>query len=81
MICEALEQASGKVRCGRMPVDSLTKDDVTKCNAALFDLMTSGRLISVDEGSEVDRRREDPGLKNRSQAASRKMLMDNHYVG
>eukprot|EP00959_Pyramimonas_sp_CCMP1952_P072562 1516051-Pyramimonas_sp.AAC.1 len=57
-----------------MPVDSLTKDDVAKCNAALFDLMTSGRLILIDEGSEVERRREQPGLKNRSQAASRKEL-------
>eukprot|EP00959_Pyramimonas_sp_CCMP1952_P348212 7293800-Pyramimonas_sp.AAC.1 len=51
IICEALEEARGKVRWiphGRMPVDSLTKDDITKGNAgnaALFDLMTRGRLI------------------------------------
>eukprot|EP00959_Pyramimonas_sp_CCMP1952_P246310 5148215-Pyramimonas_sp.AAC.1 len=55
IICEALEQASGRTRWiphGRMPVDALTKDDVTKCNAALFDLMTSGRIVLVDEGVE-----------------------------
>eukprot|EP00959_Pyramimonas_sp_CCMP1952_P326053 6824927-Pyramimonas_sp.AAC.1 len=47
IISEALERAQGRVRWvphGRMPVDALTKDDVSKCNAALFDLMVSGRL-------------------------------------
>eukprot|EP00959_Pyramimonas_sp_CCMP1952_P402793 8440609-Pyramimonas_sp.AAC.1 len=73
IICEALERAQGKVRWnphGRMPVDQLTKDDVSKGNAALFDLMTSGRLVLVDEGAEVERRRAQPGLKSRTQAAS-----------
>eukprot|EP00959_Pyramimonas_sp_CCMP1952_P398521 8350614-Pyramimonas_sp.AAC.1 len=43
IICEALERAKGKVRWvphGRMPVDTLTKDDITKSNAALSELMT-----------------------------------------
>eukprot|EP00959_Pyramimonas_sp_CCMP1952_P240874 5034087-Pyramimonas_sp.AAC.1 len=57
-----------------MPVDSLTKDDITKGNAALFDLMTNGRLILVDESDEVERRRHAPSLKSRTQAASRKVL-------
>eukprot|EP00959_Pyramimonas_sp_CCMP1952_P156050 3263877-Pyramimonas_sp.AAC.1 len=48
IICESLERARGHVRWvphGRMPVDALTKEDVTKCNAALLDLMSHGRLI------------------------------------
>eukprot|EP00959_Pyramimonas_sp_CCMP1952_P014995 317603-Pyramimonas_sp.AAC.1 len=57
-----------------MPVDSLTKDDITKRNATLFDLMTSGRLVLIDEGAEVERRRTQPKLKSRTQAASRKVL-------
>eukprot|EP00959_Pyramimonas_sp_CCMP1952_P134698 2818972-Pyramimonas_sp.AAC.1 len=38
----------------------LTKDDVTKANATLFDRMISGRLVRVDEGEEVGRRRKAP---------------------
>eukprot|EP00959_Pyramimonas_sp_CCMP1952_P150816 3156337-Pyramimonas_sp.AAC.1 len=57
-----------------MPVDSLTKDDITKSNAALFDLMAHGRLSLVDEGGELDRRRTCPELKDRSQSASRREL-------
>eukprot|EP00959_Pyramimonas_sp_CCMP1952_P029918 627703-Pyramimonas_sp.AAC.1 len=77
IICAALEEAKGKIRWiphGRMPVDALTKDDITKGNAALFDLMISGKLILVDESEEVERRRTTPGLKSRTQAASRKTL-------
>ena len=50
-ISEALEHAKGSVRWiphGRMPVDPMIKDDITKCNAALFDLMNRGRLILID---------------------------------
>eukprot|EP00959_Pyramimonas_sp_CCMP1952_P426539 8934009-Pyramimonas_sp.AAC.1 len=54
--------------CPSMPLLRTT----LKCNAALFDLMISGRLVLIDEGSEVERRRADPGLKCRSQAASKK---------
>eukprot|EP00959_Pyramimonas_sp_CCMP1952_P462574 9483475-Pyramimonas_sp.AAC.1 len=77
IICESLERARGWIRWiphGRMPVDAVTKDDFTKCNAALFDLMSSGRIVLVDEESEVDRRRAAPEFKDRSQSASRKML-------
>eukprot|EP00959_Pyramimonas_sp_CCMP1952_P187362 3917784-Pyramimonas_sp.AAC.1 len=57
-----------------MPVGALTADDVSKCNAALFDLMVSGRLVLVDEPEELERRRDQPELKSRTQAASRKEL-------
>eukprot|EP00959_Pyramimonas_sp_CCMP1952_P151508 3170018-Pyramimonas_sp.AAC.1 len=63
-----------------MPVDALTKEDVTKCNAALFDLMSHGRLILVDEDAEVARRRETPSLKSRSQTASRDELSRNNFL-
>eukprot|EP00959_Pyramimonas_sp_CCMP1952_P127221 2661240-Pyramimonas_sp.AAC.2 len=59
---------------GRMPVDALTKDDASKCYAALSELMSSPRLTLVDEGGELERRKSQPELKNRSQAASRKEL-------
>eukprot|EP00959_Pyramimonas_sp_CCMP1952_P142855 2990636-Pyramimonas_sp.AAC.1 len=57
-----------------MPVDPLTKDDITKSSAALFDLMSHGRLCLIDEEEEVIRRRDQPELKDRSQAASRRAL-------
>eukprot|EP00959_Pyramimonas_sp_CCMP1952_P407051 8530831-Pyramimonas_sp.AAC.1 len=57
-----------------MPVDSLTKDNISKGNAALFDLMTHGRLLLVDEQAEVDRKREHPELNSRTQTASRQLL-------
>eukprot|EP00959_Pyramimonas_sp_CCMP1952_P270767 5660537-Pyramimonas_sp.AAC.1 len=50
-----------------MLVDSLTKDDATTGNVALFDLMASGRLILCDEGRDgtssppADTQESDPG--------------------
>eukprot|EP00959_Pyramimonas_sp_CCMP1952_P087550 1831827-Pyramimonas_sp.AAC.1 len=55
IISESLGRAQGRVRWiphGRMPVDPLTKDDITKSNAALFDLMSHGRLCLIDEEEE-----------------------------
>eukprot|EP00959_Pyramimonas_sp_CCMP1952_P250995 5246007-Pyramimonas_sp.AAC.1 len=63
-----------------MPVDSLTKDDFTKGSVAFFDCMTSGRLVLVDEGAEVERRRAQSGLKSRIQAASRKVLDETSWI-
>ena len=58
-----------------MPVDTLTKDDVTKSNAALNDLIHNGRLLLVDEGAEIAARKNDPKTKDRSHAASKKRLL------
>eukprot|EP00959_Pyramimonas_sp_CCMP1952_P376883 7893986-Pyramimonas_sp.AAC.1 len=55
-VCETLERARGHVRWvprGRMPVDTLTKDDVSKSNAALANLLANGRLVLIDEGAEM----------------------------
>jgi hypothetical protein len=57
-----------------MPVDSLTKDDISKGNAALGSLLATGRLVLVDEDGEMPRRKHDPGSKDRSHAASKRTL-------
>eukprot|EP00959_Pyramimonas_sp_CCMP1952_P077686 1624078-Pyramimonas_sp.AAC.1 len=47
-VCQALEGARGHIRWvphARMPVDSLTKDDISKGNAALGSLLATGRLV------------------------------------
>eukprot|EP00959_Pyramimonas_sp_CCMP1952_P440870 9230197-Pyramimonas_sp.AAC.1 len=63
-----------------MPVDALTKDDITKGNAALASLLTHGKLVLVDEAEELDRRKKDPGNKDRSQAASRRTLAKDSWL-
>eukprot|EP00959_Pyramimonas_sp_CCMP1952_P316643 6627643-Pyramimonas_sp.AAC.1 len=57
-----------------MPVDTLTKDDIGKGNAALANLLANGRIVLIDECEEIARRRDAPGSKDRSQAASRRTL-------
>eukprot|EP00959_Pyramimonas_sp_CCMP1952_P079974 1671910-Pyramimonas_sp.AAC.1 len=42
--------------------------------------MTHGRLILVDECSELERRKSTPGLKDRSQAASRRELGNDNMI-
>eukprot|EP00959_Pyramimonas_sp_CCMP1952_P474353 9503313-Pyramimonas_sp.AAC.1 len=56
-----------------MPVDCPTKDDISKGNAALSSLLAIGKLVLIDEASEISRRKDQPGSKDRSQAASRRM--------
>eukprot|EP00959_Pyramimonas_sp_CCMP1952_P090461 1893717-Pyramimonas_sp.AAC.1 len=67
VVCETLENARGHVRWvphSRMPVDELTKDDITKGNAVLASPLIHGKLVVVDEAEEPDRRKKDPGNKD-----------------
>eukprot|EP00959_Pyramimonas_sp_CCMP1952_P225883 4723481-Pyramimonas_sp.AAC.1 len=77
IICGSMGRAQGRVRLiprSRVPVDALTQDDITKCNAALFELMAHGKIVLIDERSEVQGRRNEPELKGISQSASRRQL-------
>ena len=57
-----------------LPVDCLTKSDMSKCNAAQLHLLKSGLLRLTAEEQTLQSRKEDPGAKNRSRAASRRQL-------
>ena len=57
-----------------MPVDSLTKADPAKCNAAMDHLIKTGKVSLVDESQELRDRKEQVQRKNRSRTASRRML-------
>eukprot|EP00959_Pyramimonas_sp_CCMP1952_P416912 8734594-Pyramimonas_sp.AAC.1 len=57
-----------------LPVDCLTKADMAKCNAAQLHLLKSGLLRLAAEEQSSQKRKEDPGAKNRSRAASRRQL-------
>ena len=80
IIAEALGKAGGVVRWvphPRMPVDSLTKDDIGKANVALHELIQSGHLILVDETEELVQRQRGQRSKSRTQAASRRIFQQN----
>ena len=59
---------------GRMPVDSMTKADISSSNAALTELIQSGHLSLVDVAVEMAARQEGSASKSRTQAASRRTL-------
>eukprot|EP00959_Pyramimonas_sp_CCMP1952_P096108 2009544-Pyramimonas_sp.AAC.1 len=67
VIREALEHARGHVHWiphGRMPVDCMSKDDISKGNAALSNLHASGMIVLVDEDNEMALRRDKPDQKD-----------------
>eukprot|EP00959_Pyramimonas_sp_CCMP1952_P308483 6455964-Pyramimonas_sp.AAC.1 len=43
-------------------------------NAALASLLAHGQLVPVDEAEELVRRKQDPGNKDRSKAASKRTV-------
>ena len=57
-----------------MPVDVLTKSDVAKANYALTHLLKTSRRRLLDEGAEMQERRNGKHKPGRSQAASRNSL-------
>ena len=77
IVAETLSRHKSRVRWvphGRMPVDPLTKADISSSNAALCDLIRSGHLCLVEEAVELAARREGVTSKSRSQKASRDLL-------
>ena len=73
IILETLRDSHSVVRWsphGRMIADVLTKDDISKSNGALEELLRSSRLVLWDEADELQRRKDQPQSKNRSKKAS-----------
>ena len=77
MIVDIMEKAGSHVRWTphqRMPVDSLTKADVTKGNGALAHLLKHGVLRIDKEETELLKRQKDANARCRSRRASEKLL-------
>ena len=76
IICEAMARSKGVLRWTphpKMIADGLTKDDLSKGNGALEELLKSGKLCLWDESEELARRKEFPHRKGRSKKASEKI--------
>ena len=58
----------------RMPVDIMTKSDVAKGNAALSELLRSGKWRLLDEENEIPERQSGKPKPGRSKGASRREL-------
>jgi len=54
----------------RMWADTLTKDDISKSNGALEELLRTSRLILWKEAEELELRQKQPKTKNRSKRAA-----------
>ncbi len=57
-----------------MPVDVMTKADLSKSNAAQFQLLRTGLPKITAESDHLEKRHQDPTAKGRSHAASLKLL-------
>lgn len=75
IIAESMRDSQSTLRWTphpRMVADTLTKDDLSKSNGALEELLRTGLLSLWDEQSELDARKLDPKNKGRSKKASEK---------
>ena len=73
IIIESMAKSRSALRWAphpRMIADSLTKDDISKTNGALEDLLRTSKLSLWDEEHELRIRKESPTAKNRSRKAS-----------
>ena len=76
IIIEAMRKSNSCLRWSphpRMIADTLTKDDISKSNGALEELLRTSRFALWDEEDELARRKADPSTKGRSKRASAKM--------
>lgn len=83
IICEAVSQTDSTVRWTphpRMIADTLTKDDISRSNGALEELLRSGCLTLWEEDKELQRRQEEPSAKRRSKKASQSMRSSSYYL-
>jgi hypothetical protein len=60
----------------RMPVDVMTKADITKGNGALLHMLKHGHLRIDKEENELIRRRSDPMARSRTRQSSEKLLQN-----
>ena len=73
IILESIRRSSSVTRWSphpKMIADVLTKDDISKSNGALEELVRTSRLRLWDESVELANRKSDPSSKNRSKRAS-----------
>ena len=77
VIIDLMQKAGSNIRWTphqRMPVDCLTKADITKGNGALGHLLKTGVLRIDKEEHEMLRRQRDAGARSRTRRASEKLL-------
>lgn len=73
IILNSIKKADTIVRWAphpRMVADVLTKDDLSRSNGALEEVLRTGRLALWDESTELQLRKSCPASKNRSKRAS-----------
>lgn len=73
IILEAVRKTSSVIRWSphpRMIADVLTKDDISKSNGALEEMLRSSKLTLWDESAELLRRKQEPKTRNRSKKAA-----------
>lgn len=73
IILEAMQKASSALRWTphpKMVADGLTKDDITKTNGALEELLRTSKFRLWEESSELACRKSNPANKSRSKRAS-----------
>jgi hypothetical protein len=73
IIIEALSKAKSCIRWSphpRMIADALTKDELSKGNGALEELLRSSKFALWDEDDELARRKQNPSAKGRSKKAA-----------
>ena len=58
----------------RMPVDVMTKADITRGNGALLHMLKHGCLRIDKEEEELSRRRQDPAARSRTRQSSERLL-------
>ena len=83
LISEAMEQAKGALRWAphpKMIADALTKDDISKSNGALGELLRTSRLSLWDEDTELQWRKENSSFKRRSKGASEAIRQANSFL-
>lgn len=76
IIIEEMQRSKSCLRWSphpRMIADTLTKDDISKGNGALEELLRSSKFALWDEDDELARRKADPTTKGRSKRASTKL--------
>ena len=76
IILEAMQKASSALRWTphpKMVADGLTKDDISRTNGALEELLKSSKFRLWEESKELESRKSNPANKSRSKRASFKI--------
>ncbi len=83
IIVESMRKSGGSLRWTphpRMPADVLTKDDLSKSNGALEEILRTSRLGLASEDEELQLRKQDPSAKSRSKAAAERLRCKDEFL-